>query len=237
MDGTRGLIFKNPAVKVERFYEIEKLKIDKIDAIHNQTKFQKAQTSDGHYLEIAANMASEHELDFVENCGAEGVGLFRTEMLYFGAENVPNEEEQFQVYSKVAIGLKNKPIIFRTFDVGGDKPLPSMKLPKEENPFLGQRGIRIYLQNKDLIENQIRALLKASALNSNLKIMVPMVSCLEEIREFKFLVNKLKIELDELGISLNKKIEVGMMIEVPSTVFILSLIFFSSSSFIICLYD
>lgn len=150
---------------------------------------------------------------------AEGVGLFRSEFLYMNSENFPTENEQFEAYKKVVLKLKNKEVIIRTLDIGGDKDLKYMKLPKEDNPFLGYRAIRICLDDINLFKVQLRAILKASAFG-NMAIMIPMISSLEELRKTKEIINEVKEELREKKIKFDENIKIGIMIEIPAAALI-----------------
>ena len=142
-------------------------------------------TKDGVRIELVANIGKPEDLEKVLQYDGEGVGLFRTEFLFMDRTAMPTEEEQFEAYKTVAEGLKGKPVIIRTLDIGGDKEIPYMGLTKDENPFLGYRAIRFCLDRKDdVYKPQLRALLRASAYG-NIKIMVPMVTCIEELREGK----------------------------------------------------
>ena len=144
---------------------------------------------------------------------AEGIGLFRTEFLFMDRNSMPTEDEQFEAYQKVAIAMNGKPVIIRTLDIGGDKEIPYMGLKKDENPFLGYRAIRFCLDRReDVYRPQLRALLRASAFG-NIKIMVPMVTCLEEFREAKAMIEEVKAELDLKGIAYKRDIQVGIMVE------------------------
>ena len=144
---------------------------------------------------------------------AEGIGLFRTEFLFMDRTAMPTEEEQFEAYRKVAVAMDEKPVIIRTLDIGGDKEIPYMGLKKDENPFLGYRAIRFCLDRKDdIYRPQLRALLRASAFGA-IKIMIPMVTCVEEYREAKALIQEIMEELDEKGIAYNHNIQVGIMVE------------------------
>ena len=143
----------------------------------------------------------------------EGVGLFRTEFLFMDRTAMPTEEEQFEAYKKVAIALNGKPVIIRTLDIGGDKEIPYMGLEKDENPSLGYRALRLCLDRKeDIYKPQLRALLRASAYG-NIRIMIPLVTCIDELREAKALIEEIKAELDEKNIAYKKDIQVGIMVE------------------------
>lgn len=170
---------------------------------------------DGHQVELLANIGGPQDIKIVTENTAEGVGLLRSEFLYMDSEDFPTEKEQFEAYKKVAENLPNKKIIIRTLDIGGDKDLKYMKLPKEKNPFLGYRAIRIYLDNIALFKVQLRAILAASAYG-NLAIMLPMISSVEELRRAKEVIEEAKEELREKKTPFNEKIEIGIMVEIPS---------------------
>lgn len=215
IDGSKGEIITNPnedelsnAVKIKKELEEQK----RILLVY---KDKETLTKDGVKVELFANIGGLSDLDSVLNNGAEGIGLFRTEFLYMDSPKLPTEEEQFEVYKKVAVALNGKPVIIRTLDVGGDKDIPYLELEKEDNPFLGYRAIRICLDNSDIFKPQIRALLRASAFG-DIKIMFPMISCVDEIRKAKAFVEVVKKELDEENIAYNKNIELGIMIEIPA---------------------
>lgn len=170
-------------------------------------------TKDGVHIELVANIGNPDDVAKVLQYDGEGVGLFRTEFLFMDRTSMPTEEEQFEAYKKVAVGLAGKPVIIRTLDIGGDKEIPYMGLAKDENPFLGYRAIRLCLDRKeDIYRPQLRALLRASHFGG-IKIMIPMITCLDEIREAKALIEDVKKELDAEGIAYNKEIQVGIMVE------------------------
>jgi len=170
-------------------------------------------TKDGVHIELVANIGKPADVEKVLQYDGEGVGLFRTEFLFMDRDSMPTEEEQYDAYKKVAETLNGKPVIIRTLDIGGDKEIPYMGLAKDENPFLGYRAIRLCLDRKeDIYKPQLRALLRASAYG-NIKIMIPMVTCIDEYREAKALIEELKLELDRQGVPYNKDIQVGIMVE------------------------
>lgn len=216
INGTTGEIFINPTEEecVELGELKEKLKQEKEEL--EKYKNKESITLDGHKVELLSNIGVPEDTELVIANSAEGVGLFRSEFLYMNAENFPTEEEQFIAYQKVALKLPNKKIIIRTLDIGGDKDLKYMKLPKEQNPFLGYRAIRICLDNITLFKAQIRAILRASAFG-NLAIMLPMVSSIEELREAKGIIEDIKKELEKQKIEFRKDIQIGIMVEIPST--------------------
>lgn len=169
-------------------------------------------TADGITKVLACNIGSPDDVNGALDHDAEAIGLFRSEFLFMDAKELPSEEEQFEAYRKVAVAMKGAPVIIRTLDVGGDKEIPYMNLQKEENPFMGYRAIRYCLDNPDEYKVQLRALLRASAFG-DIKIMVPLVTCVEEIRAVKKLVEECKAELREEGRIFNDNIQVGIMME------------------------
>ena len=213
LDGESGEIFVNPGSDLIAEYEKRR------DAYLQEKEELKqyigtsSTTVDGVTVEIAANIGTPEDVDRVLAYDGEGIGLFRTEFLFMDRNEMPTEDEQFEAYKKVAVAMKGKPVIIRTLDIGGDKEIPYMGLKKDENPFLGYRAIRFCLDRKDdIYRPQLKALLRASAFG-NIKIMVPMVTCIEEYREAKELVADIGKELDEAGIAYNKEIQVGIMVE------------------------
>lgn len=215
INGGTGEVFVNPSK--EEWTEFEKIKDNsKKEKEKLETyKSEISSTKDGHRVELLANIGGPQDIDLVINNTAEGVGLLRSEFLYMNSEDFPTENEQFEAYKKVAEKLQNKRIVIRTLDIGGDKNLKYMKLPKEDNPFLGYRAIRIFLDNVSLFKVQLRAILRASNYG-NLAIMLPMISSIEELRESKKIIQEVKEELKEKQIPFNEDIEIGIMIEIPS---------------------
>lgn len=173
-------------------------------------------SKDGEQVELVANIGTPNDIDGVLNNGGEGVGLYRTEFLYMGKSELPSEEEQFDAYRTVLEKMDGKPVVVRTLDVGGDKELSYLNLPKEMNPFLGFRAIRFCLENEAVFRPQLRALLRASAYG-NLKIMFPMIATLEEFRHAKAILLDEKESLKADGVKVSEDIEVGIMVEIPST--------------------
>jgi len=216
VDGLNGQVYINPtAEEVERFksehaaFEAQKAEWAKL--VNEQTV-----TSDGHHVELAANIGTPKDLKGVINNGGEGVGLYRTEFLYMGRDQLPTEEEQFESYKAVLEGMDGKPVVVRTLDIGGDKELPYLNLPKEMNPFLGFRAIRLCLEEQDMFRTQLRALLRASVYG-NLKIMFPMIATLSEFRQGKAILEEERQKLQAEGVAVSEKIELGIMVEIPST--------------------
>jgi len=216
LNGATGEIFLNPTQeKIEELTKNqENIKQEKQEL--EKYKNKKAITKDGRQVELLANIGGPQDIQIVIDNTAEGVGLLRSEFLYMDAKDFPSEEEQFEAYKKIAESLENKRLVIRTLDIGGDKDLKYMKLPKEENPFLGYRAIRIYLDNVDLFKVQLRAILRASSYG-NVAIMLPMISSIEELRKSKEIIEEVKQELKTKNIKFNENIEVGIMVEIPSS--------------------
>ena len=213
LDGSTGEVMVNPDAAVRAEYETKRDVFLKEKKELEQYIGKPSVTRDGVQVEIVANIGKPEDAEKVLQYDGEGVGLFRTEFLFMDRTSMPTEEEQFEAYKKVAIAMNGKPVIIRTLDIGGDKEIPYMGLEKDENPFLGYRAIRFCLDRKeDIYKPQLRALLRASAFG-NIRIMVPLVTCIEEYREARGLVEELKAELDEAGIAYKKDIQVGIMVE------------------------
>ncbi|MGE7602203.1 phosphoenolpyruvate--protein phosphotransferase [Peribacillus sp. NPDC097675] len=216
IDGLNGEVHINPTPElVKRYEEIQKnyalQKAEWAKLVHEETV-----TKDGHQVELAANIGTPKDLQGVHKNGGEGIGLYRTEFLYMGRNEMPTEEEQFEAYKTVLEGMAGKSVVVRTLDIGGDKELPYLQLPKEMNPFLGYRAIRLCLNEQEIFRIQLRALLRAS-IYGNLKIMFPMIATLTEFREAKAVLEEVRQELIEKGIPVAEKIEIGIMVEIPST--------------------
>ena len=174
-----------------------------------------AETLDGHRVEVCSNIGTIKDMDGAHRNGAEGVGLYRTEFLFMDRDALPSEDEQFQAYKEVAESMPDHPIIVRTMDIGGDKELPYLKFPKEMNPFLGWRAVRIFFDCKEIMHTQLRAILRASAFGK-LRIMFPMIISVEELRLLKAEIAILKQALKAEGHAFDEQIEVGVMIETPA---------------------
>ncbi|MCE5341221.1 MAG: phosphoenolpyruvate--protein phosphotransferase [Planctomycetaceae bacterium] len=220
LDANLGVVILRQSEQVKRYYLFEQRKLN--NRKNRYAGFTKAQalTADGRKIDVAANIVSSQEADIVFNNGAQGIGLFRTEMLYMQNDSVPSEDEQFVIYQKAAVAAAQRPVIIRTLDIGGDKHLTCLNLEKEANPFLGYRAVRIYPEFEKLITDQICAIVRASAFG-NIKMLVPMVSSVEEIRWVKQKVLDIQKQMGKKNIAFNSKMPVGIMIEVPSTIFIL----------------
>ncbi len=213
LDGSDGSVYVSPESGVTAEYESKREVFLKEKKELEQYIGKPTVTKDGIHVELVANIGKPEDVDKVLQYDGEGVGLFRTEFLFMDRTCMPTEEEQFEAYKKVAVALNGKPVIIRTLDIGGDKEIPYMGLEKDENPFLGYRAVRFCLDRKeDIYKPQLRALLRASAFG-NIKIMVPLVTCIDELREVKAIIAQLKAELDEAGIAYNKDIQVGIMVE------------------------
>jgi len=215
LDGLEGNIIANPSEEqiahykeIAKQYEAQKVEWAKL-------KDQKTISKDGKHVELAANIGTPEDVKGVLENGGEGVGLYRTEFLYMGRDTFPTEEEQFEAYKTVLESMSNKPVVVRTLDIGGDKELPYLELPKEMNPFLGYRAIRLCLDDTDLFRTQLRALLRASSYGK-LRIMFPMIATLNEFRDAKALLLEEKEKLVAEGIVVSDDLQVGMMVEIPS---------------------
>ncbi|MEI3294638.1 MAG: phosphoenolpyruvate--protein phosphotransferase [Eubacterium ventriosum] len=215
LDGTSGEAILNPDDEtVEKFkkmysdYQNEK-------ALLKEYAGKPSQTKDGVKVELVCNIGKPADANKAVECDGEGIGLFRTEFLFMDRDSMPTEEEQFEAYKEVAEKMKGKPVIIRTLDIGGDKDVPYLGLEHEDNPFLGFRAIRYCLQRKDIYEIQLKALLRASAFGK-IKIMVPLVTGVDELRQVKAMIKDIMAELDKEGVAYKKNIEVGVMMETPA---------------------
>ena len=212
-DGESGEVIILPTDVEKTEYEDKKKKYDANKELLKKYRELPSISKDGKKVEIAGNIGSPEDAKKVIENGGEGIGLFRTEFLFMDRDCMPTEEEQFESYKEVAVAMEGKPVIIRTLDIGGDKEIPYMGIVQDENPFLGYRAIRLCLDRKDDIYiPQLRALLRASAFG-NIKIMLPLITSMDEIRDAKALINDIKKELDEKNIAYNKNIEVGIMVE------------------------
>ena len=213
LDGESGEVIILPTDNEKSDYENKKKNYDANKEMLKKYRELPSISKDGKEVEIAGNIGSPEDAKKVIENGGEGIGLFRTEFLFMDRDCMPTEEEQFESYKEVATAMEGKPVIIRTLDIGGDKEIPYMGIVQDENPFLGYRAIRLCLDRKDDIYiPQLRALLRASAFG-NIKIMLPLITSMDEIREAKALISDIKKELDEKNIAYNKNIEVGIMVE------------------------
>lgn len=215
LDGDTGVVIINPDQKVIEEYSRKRENYIDFKKKLEEMRGQRSITRDGFKVEIAANIGTPKDVEGVLSNDGEGVGLYRTEFLYMDRDRLPTEEEQFEAYKEVAVRLEGRPVVIRTLDIGGDKELSYLPLPKEMNPFLGYRAIRLCLDQRDIFKTQLRALLRASAYG-NIKIMFPMISAIEELRQAKSILEDVKKELRTKGMKFNENIEVGIMIEIPA---------------------
>jgi len=219
VDANRGLVVPNGLPAVHRFYVRE----SQSQRIRQQASSKwvnaRAFTPDGQSIQVGANVSSGEEVAAAVANGAEGIGLFRTEMLFMGRDRAPTEDEQFAIYAQAARSAAGS-VIVRTIDTGGDKPIPHLNLPPESNPYLGYRGSRIYAEHRELFLTQVRAILRASAFG-RLQLMAPMVSTLEEVLWLKEQIADQQQDLRSEGVAFDSTMPVGIMIEVPSVAFIL----------------
>ncbi|MCQ6275081.1 phosphoenolpyruvate--protein phosphotransferase [Bacillus sp. V3B] len=216
VDGLKGEVHVNPTSEMIAQYEKEQVLFAEQQAEWAKLVNEKTVSADGHQVELAANIGTPKDLEGVVNNGGEAIGLYRTEFLYMGRTELPSEDEQFESYKAVLEGMNGKPVVVRTLDIGGDKELPYLDLPKEMNPFLGFRAIRLCLEEENLFRTQLRALLRAS-FYGNLKVMFPMIATLDEFREAKAILEEEKQKLVSEGIQVSDHIELGIMVEIPST--------------------
>lgn len=216
IDGLEGEILLDPDEATLAEYKEKQTAFAGQKAEWAKLKNEATLTKDGVAVELGANIGTPKDLTGVLENGGEAIGLYRTEFLYMGRDNFPTEQEQFDAYSAVLKGMEGKPTVVRTLDIGGDKELSYLKLPKELNPFLGLRAIRLCLEMPDMFRTQLRALLRASV-HGNLKIMFPMIATLDEFREAKALLLEEKAKLEAEGVEVSDSIEVGIMVEIPST--------------------
>lgn len=215
IDGETGEVLINPSEETIEEYKVAQKKYAEYRSKLMDLKDKSTSTLDGEYIELGANIGTPKDLKGVLNSGGEGIGLYRTEFLYMDRTSLPTEEEQFEAYKAVLEGMDGKPVVIRTLDIGGDKEIPYLNLPKEMNPFLGYRALRICLDKTEIFKTQLRALLRASS-HGKLKIMYPMVSSITEVRQANAILEEVKQELDSAGSEYSKDLEVGIMIEVPT---------------------
>lgn len=217
VDGTDGIVYLNPSNDTVETYIKKRVAYLNDKKLLEKFRGLPSQMASGEQVELVGNIGTPQEAVKVAECDGEGVGLFRTEFLFMDATSIPSEEEQFQAYKMAAETLAGKPVIIRTLDIGGDKAIPYLGLETEENPFLGYRAVRFCLDRKeDIYKPQLRALLRASAFGK-IRIMVPLVTCVEEIREVKAMVAEIKADLDAQGIPYDKEIKVGIMTETAAS--------------------
>lgn len=215
LDALNNVVYVNPSQE-----DIQRLKALQAKLVEEKAELAKlkdlpALTLDGHRVDVVANIGTIRDVEGAERNGAEGVGLYRTEFLFMDRDQLPTEEEQFIAYKEVVEAMNGNLVVLRTMDIGGDKELPYLNLPKEMNPFLGWRAIRIALDRREILHAQLRAVLRASAYGK-LAVMFPMIISVEEIRELKSVVEKLKVELRNEGKAFDEDIQIGVMVETPA---------------------
>jgi len=215
LDGLEGLVITQPTAQQIAEYEAKIAELAQLKLTLKKLKDQPTVTTDGHHVELAANIGTPDDAKGALANGAQGIGLYRTEFLYMDRNDLPTEEEQFVAYKTVLEAMKNQPVVIRTLDIGGDKELPYLQLPHEMNPFLGYRAIRICLDRKDLFKTQLRALLRASVYGK-LHVMFPMIATLDEFRAAKQELLNAKAELTLEGVQVATDIQIGIMVEIPS---------------------
>ena len=216
VDGMDGEVIINPSDEQLATYKQKQVDFEKQKEIWAKLKDEPTLSKDNTHVELVANIGTPNDIEGVLNNGGEGVGLYRTEFLYMGNSDFPTEDEQFDAYKSVLEQMGDKPVVVRTLDIGGDKELSYLDLPKEMNPFLGFRAIRLCLERDDIFRTQLRALLRASVYG-NLKIMFPMIATLDEFRQAKALLLEEKANLKGEGVDVSDEIEIGIMVEIPST--------------------
>ena len=219
LDGSEGLIIINPSKKtIEEYKHKQQIEIEKKTKLL-LLKDEPAITTDNHKISLLANIEIPEEADHAMSIGAEGIGLYRTEFFFMNRNDLPTEDEQYEAYAHVAKVCGDKPVVIRTLDLGGDKFASVLNIPKEMNPFMGWRAIRLCLERVELFKTQLRAILRASN-NGNVRIMFPMISTVAEFRAAKKIINEAKEELKSEGKSFDDNIQIGAMIEIPSAAMI-----------------
>jgi multiphosphoryl transfer protein len=215
VDANLGAVVTSLTDDVRRYYDMERRRLDRRRRRVQRFIERPAETADGRRLEVAANVGTAADVAGAVASGADGIGLFRTEMLFLARPDAPSEEEQFEEYRRAVIDAASRPVIVRTFDIGGDKPLPYLALPKEDNPFLGYRAVRIYPEFDGLFRTQVRALIRASAFG-RIQVMIPMVARLDEVHWVRRVIADEQSNLSAAGVAFDRQMPVGAMIEVPS---------------------
>ena len=214
IDGAKGMVYVNPnealITDFEKQMKAMRLQRELLRMLPDVTA-----TKDSHHIGLYANIGSIEDAKYAAENKAEGIGLFRTEFIYLNQAELPSEKYQYEIYKSVLKLMKGKEVVIRTVDIGADKQLDYIDIPKEDNPFLGLRGIRLCLANKEMFKTHLRALLRAS-MHGEMKIMYPMISSLEELQTANYILEECMLELDEENIPYKRNIKVGMMVEVPS---------------------
>ncbi|MCA9401220.1 MAG: phosphoenolpyruvate--protein phosphotransferase, partial [Candidatus Omnitrophica bacterium] len=215
VDGRKGLVIIHPTEETRRSYESARERIQQFKNQYEDIKDLPTETTDGHHVKILANLELPEEIPHIHDMGAEGIGLYRTEYFYMNRIDLPNEEEQFEAYKHVAQAMGSKQVTIRTVDLGGDKFISSLQIPRDMYPFLGWRAIRFCLERPDIFKTQLRAILRASSYG-NIRIMFPMISGIDEFRKAVQILDESKKSLWDEQVPFNEQIPVGAMIEVPS---------------------
>jgi phosphoenolpyruvate-protein phosphotransferase (PTS system enzyme I) len=223
LDGETGRVILNPGADELKAYTLKKQAYQEKAKLLQALRGKPSMTADGRVIPLMANIATPSDLSLVHAYGGEGVGLLRTEFLFMGRDTFPTEEEQFAFYKAMALQSRGKPLSIRTLDLGGDKPLPYLPLPAEENPALGYRAIRVCLDRKDIFLPQLKAILRAGVWGK-VKVLFPMITSVQEVREAKAVLEEAKDELTRAGIGFSPDIPVGIMIEVPGAALIADLL-------------
>ncbi|PZD97605.1 phosphoenolpyruvate--protein phosphotransferase [Paenibacillus sambharensis] len=216
LDGLEGVVLINPNAETVAAYREKQQRYEEQKVEWAKLKDKPTVSADGHHVELAANIGTPNDVTGVLDNGGEAVGLYRTEFLYMGRDKLPSEKDQFNAYRTVLEKMEGKPVVVRTLDIGGDKELSYLKLPKEMNPFLGYRAVRLCLDQQDIFRTQLRALLRASVYG-NLRIMFPMIATLDEFRQSKAILLEEKEKLKQEDIPVSDEIQLGIMVEIPST--------------------
>ena len=216
VDGIEGEVIIDPSEDEVSNYQKQAEEFESLKAEWDTLKDEPSVTKDGKQFELAGNIGTPRDLEGVLDNGGEAIGLYRTEFLYMDSNELPTEDEQFEAYKEVLEGMDGKPVVVRTMDIGGDKELPYLDLPDEMNPFLGYRAIRVSLDQDEIFRTQLRALLRASVYGE-LRIMFPMIATLPEFREAKAIYEEEKEKLEADGVEVSDSIQVGIMVEIPST--------------------
>ncbi|MDD6435431.1 MAG: phosphoenolpyruvate--protein phosphotransferase [Clostridiales bacterium] len=217
LDGATGIVIVDPEESELKEFMVRKEAADKKKAIYDECMVKPAYSKDGFLTRVNVNTGDNESVENFKAANCDGVGLFRTEFLYMSQSDYPSEDFQFEAYKNLAEKCKDKELIIRTLDIGGDKQLDYMNLPVEANPFLGYRAIRLCLDRTDVFKTQLKAILRASAYG-NVKIMFPMIVTVDEVKEAKAILETAKAELREQGIPFNENVPVGIMIETPAAV-------------------
>jgi phosphotransferase system enzyme I (PtsI) len=219
LDAEENVIRINPSREQRRYFKVRAEAYLQSGIVLDALRDLSAATTDGVRITLAANIGSPADISSALKQGAQGVGLFRVEFLFMGQSHPPGEEEQYQAFKTVVEGMEGAPVVIRILDVGGDKDLPYLNLPREHNPFLGCRGIRLCFARPDLLQTQLRALLRAGV-HGDVRILVPMIASVEEVRTFKTFLNRARQSLERDGILHPETMPLGVMIETPSSVYL-----------------